>query len=112
MNNLDNEAFLDWQSNQNAIAETPTNVYRECAIKMMRVMHLAIYHAMKSEVNAWGVMYATDHPFCRNQSMSACAQKLRVSRATISAAAVDFCKLSGLPPSAAMTRNDKPKTKK
>jgi len=75
-------------------------------------MHLAIYHAMKSEVNAWGVMYATDHPFCRNQSMSACAQKLRVSRATISAAAVDFCKLSGLPPSAAMTRNDKPKTKK
>ena len=103
LHNIDAKAFQDWQSEAaGSIADSPSHVYRECAIKMMRVMHLAICHAIKSEVNAWGVMFAIGHPYCIGQSMSELAVKLKVSRATISNAATEFCKAAQIPPSSYM----------
>jgi hypothetical protein len=96
MNNADAQAFADWQAESvEQIAQSNSHVYRECALAMMRVMHLAV---------AWtrGVMFAIGHPYCMGQSMSIVAQQLRVSRATISNAATEFCKAAKIPPSSYM----------
>jgi hypothetical protein len=103
MTSQDRKAFHDWQAQQVAdIASSDSNVYRECAIAMMRVMHLAIAWASESPVKAWGVMFAVGHPHCLGQSMSEVAAKLRVSRASISNAATEFCKAAKIPPSTYM----------
>lgn len=103
MNNADIQAFQDWQSDSLAdIAESHSHIYRDCALAMMRVMHLAIAWTTESQVKAWGVMFAIGHPYCMGQSMSMVAQQLRVSRATISNAATEFCKAAQIPPSTYM----------
>ena len=103
MNNEDARAFQEWQADSVAeIAESHSHVYRECALAMMRVMHLAVAWTSGSEVKAWGVMFAIGHPYCLGQSMSVIAQQLRVSRATISNAATEFCKAAQIPPSTYM----------
>jgi hypothetical protein len=100
MNNADAQAFADWQAQSVAdIAETHPHVYREAALAMMRVMHLAVAWTMESQVKAWGVMFALGHPLCKGVSMSDLATTLRVSRATISNAATEFCKAAKIPPS-------------
>ena len=103
MNIGDQQAFIEWQSQtSDSIAESPNHVYRECALAMMRVMHLAVAWTSESQIKAWGVMFAIGHPYCMGQSMSAVAAQLRVSRATISNAATEFCKAANLPPSSYM----------
>ena len=101
--NLDARAFQEWQAESLAdIAESHSHIYRDCALAMMRVMHLAVAWTSESEVKAWGVMFAIGHPYCLGQSMSLIAQQLRVSRATISNAATEFCKAAQIPPSSYM----------
>jgi hypothetical protein len=103
MNSADAKAFADWQAESLAdIAESNSHVYRECALAMMRVMHLAVAWTSESQIKAWGVMFAIGHPYCLGQSMSVVAQQLRVSRATISNAATEFCKAAKIPPSSYM----------
>lgn len=100
LNNIDAKAFQDWQSEAaGSIANSPSNVYRECALAMMRTMHIAVAWASESQVKAWGVMFALGHPYCMGKSMSELAVKLKVSKATISSAATEFCKLAEIPPS-------------
>jgi hypothetical protein len=100
MTSDDRKAFQDWQAKQVAeITDAESNVYRECAIAMMRVMHLAVSWSIESPVKAWGVMFAIGHPYCMGKSMSEIAAKLRVSRASISNAATEFCKAAKIPPS-------------
>lgn len=102
-NHQDVKAFQEWQSQSvAAIAESHSHIYRECALAMMRTMHLAVAWTSESQVKAWGVMFALGHPYCLGQSMSVVAQKLRVSRATISNAATEFCKAAQIPPSSYM----------
>ena len=101
--NQDAQAFQDWQSESAAsIADSPSHVYRECALAMMRTMHMAVAWTSESQVKAWGVMFAIGHPYCMGQSMSELAVKLKVSRATISNAATEFCKAAQIPPSSYM----------
>jgi hypothetical protein len=103
MNNADAQAFADWQAQSVAdIAETHPHVYRDAALAMMRVMHLAVAWTMESQVKAWGVMFALGHPYCAGRSMSEVAASMRVSRATISNAATEFCKAAQIPPSTYM----------
>ena len=100
---LDAKAFQEWQAESaQSIAESHSHIYRECALAMMRTMHLAVAWTSESEVKAWGVMFALGHPYCLGQSMSVIAQQLRVSRATISNAATEFCKAAQIPPSSYM----------
>lgn len=107
MTSQDRKAFQDWQAQQVAdIASSDSNVYRECAIAMMRVMHLAIAWAAECPVKAWGVMFAIGHPQCMGTSMSEVATKLMVHRALISTAATDFCKAAKIPPSIYMKSED------
>ena len=99
----DRKAFEDWQAESAAsIAESPSHVYRECALAMMRTMHLAIAWTSESQIKAWGVMFAIGHPYCMGKSMSEVAASMRVSRATISNAATEFCKAAQIPPSTYM----------
>ena len=99
----DRKAFEDWQAQSAAsIAESPSHVYRECALAMMRTMHLAIAWTSESQIKAWGVMFAIGHPYCMGKSMSEVAASMRVSRATISNAATEFCKAAQIPPSTYM----------
>jgi hypothetical protein len=103
MNIGDKQAFEQWQASQASdIAESPSHVYRECALAMMRVMHLAVAWTAESQVKAWGVMFALGHPYCAGKSMSEVAASMRVSRATISNAATEFCKAAQIPPSTYM----------
>jgi hypothetical protein len=103
MNSADAQAFADWQSKTAAeIADSHSHIYRECALAMMRVMHLAVAWTSESQIKAWGVMFAIGHPYCLGQSMSVVASQLRVSRATISNAATEFCKAAQIPPSTYM----------
>ena len=103
MNNADAQAFADWQAESvEQIAQSNSHVYRECALAMMRVMHLAVAWTSESQIKAWGVMFAIGHPYCMGHSMSIVAQQLRVSRATISNAATEFCKAAKIPPSSYM----------
>lgn len=103
LHNIDAKAFEDWQSEAaGSIADSPSHIYRECALAMMRTMHLAVAWASESQVKAWGVMFAIGHPYCMGQSMSELAVKLKVSRATISNAATEFCKAAQIPPSSYM----------
>jgi hypothetical protein len=96
----DRKAFEDWQAQSAAsIAESPSHVYRECALAMMRTMHTAVAWASESQIKAWGVMFAIGHPYCLGKSMSEVAASMRVSRATISNAATEFCKAAQIPPS-------------
>ena len=88
------------------IAEEQPNVYRECAQAMLRVLHAAIAATSESQVKAWGVMFAVSHPYCMGKSMSEIAAKLKVSRASISNAATEFCKANNLPPSTYMKSED------
>lgn len=88
------------------IAEEQPNVYRECAQAMLRVLHAAIAASSESQVKAWGVMFAVSHPYCMGKSMSEIAAKLKVSRASISNAATEFCKANNLPPSTYMKSED------
>jgi hypothetical protein len=88
------------------IAEEQPNVYRECAQAMLRVLHAAIAATSESQVKAWGVMFAVSHPYCMGKSMSEIAAKLKVSRASISNAATEFCKANNLPPSSYMKSED------
>jgi hypothetical protein len=106
MDIADREAFQSWQERSVAdIAQSDSHVYRECAIAMMRVMHMAVAWTAESPVKAWGVMFALGHPHCLGQSMSQVAARLRVSRASISNAATEFCKAAKIPPSTYM-RNE------
>lgn len=84
------------------IAEQHPNIYRECSLAMLRVLHNAISTATESPTAAWAVMFATSHPLCMGKSMSDVATKLRVPRAAISGLATRFCKENGLPPSSYM----------
>jgi hypothetical protein len=88
------------------IAEEQPNIYRECAQAMLRVLHAAIAATSESQVKAWGVMFAVSHPYCMGKSMSEIAAKLKVSRASISNAATEFCKANNLPPSTYMKSED------
>jgi hypothetical protein len=88
------------------IAEEQPNIYRECAQAMLRVLHAAIAATSESQVKAWGVMFAVSHPYCMGKSMSEIAAKLKVSRASISNAATEFCKANNLPPSSYMKSED------
>jgi len=88
------------------IAEEQPNVYRECAQAMLRVLHAAIAATSESQVKAWGVMFAVSHPYCMGKSMSEIAARLKVSRASISNAATEFCKANNLPPSTYMKSED------
>jgi hypothetical protein len=100
MNSADAQAFADWQAESLAeINDSQSHIYRECALAMMRLMHLAVAWTSESQIKAWGVMFAIGHPYCYGQSMSAVASQLRVSRATISNAATEFCKAAQIPPS-------------
>jgi hypothetical protein len=99
----DRKAFEDWQAQSAAsIAESPSHVYRECALAMMRIMHTAVAWTSESQIKAWGVMFAIGHPYCMGKSMSEVAASMRVSRATISNAATEFCKAAQIPPSTYM----------
>jgi hypothetical protein len=88
------------------IAEEQPNIYRDCAQAMLRVLHAAIAATSESQVKAWGVMFAVSHPYCMGKSMSEIAAKLKVSRASISNAATEFCKANNLPPSTYMKSED------
>jgi hypothetical protein len=88
------------------IEEEQPNIYRECAKAMLRVLHAAIAATSESQVKAWGVMFAVSHPYCMGKSMSEIAAKLKVSRASISNAATEFCKANNLPPSTYMKSED------
>lgn len=81
------------------IAENHPNVYRECAMAMLRVLHASITLATESTAAAWAVMFATNHPKCAGLSMTQVAKRIGVSRATISVIATKFCDDYGLPPS-------------
>ena len=83
-------------------ADEQPNIYRECAQAMLRVLHAAIAATSESQVKAWGVMFAVSHPYCMGKSMSEIAARLKVSRASISNAATEFCKANNLPPSSYM----------
>ena len=99
----DRKAFEDWQAQYAAsIVESPSHVYRECALAMMKIMHLAVAWTSESQIKAWGVMFAIGHPYCLGKSMSEVAASMRVSRATISNAATEFCKAAQIPPSTYM----------
>lgn len=99
----DRKAFEEWQAQSAAsIAESPSHVYRECALAMMRIMHTAVAWTSESQIKAWGVMFAIGHPYCLGKSMSEVAASMRVSRATISNAATEFCKAAQIPPSTYM----------
>jgi hypothetical protein len=103
MNIGDKQAFEAWQASQASdIADSPSHVYRECALAMMRVMHLAVAYAIESPEKAWGVMFAIDHAYCAGKSISEVATQLGVHRATISNAATQFCKQAKIPPSGYM----------
>lgn len=107
-------SFKKWQESVNNplpedLDEYEPNMYRECAQKMLRLLHSAVATAAESDIKAWGVMFAIGHPFCIGKSMSEVATSLRVSRASISNAATEFCKAMNIPPSLYM--KDEPKTK-
>ena len=88
------------------IEEEQPNIYRECAQAMLRVLHAAISASAESKVKAWGVMFAVSHPSCMGKSMSEIAVILKVSRASISNAATEFCIENKLPPSSYMKSED------
>lgn len=85
----------------------PANHYRGAAQKMMRVLHSALATATESEIKMWGVFFAVSHPYCIGRTMSDVASSLQVSRASISNAAMEFCKANSLPPSAYMRSSNK-----
>lgn len=64
-----------------------------------RLIHSAFSTLFKSDAAIWGAMFAVDHPLCQNLTMSAVANKIRVTRNAISKNAVDFCNQNELPPS-------------
>jgi hypothetical protein len=106
MNNADAQAFADWQAESlEQIAQSNSHVYRECAIKMMRVLHLAIEYATHSEIRKWGMMFAINHPYCIGKTMTMVATTLKsssgdqITRASISNAATEFCRQAQIPPS-------------
>lgn len=88
------------------ITEEQPNIYRECAQAMLRVLYAALTASAESKVKTWGVMFAVSHPSCMGKSMSEIAAKLKVSRASISNAATEFCIENNLPPSAYMKSED------
>ena len=94
------------------IAEQHPNIYRECSLAMLRVLHNAISTATESPAAAWGVMFATSHPLCMGKSMSDIATKIRVPRAAISGIATRFCRENGLPPSSYMRSEEAQETAK
>jgi len=99
----DRKAFEDWQAESAAsIAESPSHVYRECAIRLMGVMNMAMEWCSTSREKMWGCMFALDHPNCLGRSMSDIANQIKVSRATISELATRFCEENNLPPSSYM----------
>jgi hypothetical protein len=100
----DQNSFEQWQEQEHS--EAQTNAYRECALAMMRVLHAAIAASSESPVKSWGVMFAVSHPYCMGKSMSEIAAKLKVSRASISNAATEFCRANNLPPSFYMKSED------
>jgi len=77
----------------------PTNQYREASLKLMKVLHSALATATENDVNMWGVFFALSHPYCIGRTMSDVATEIGVSRASISNAAINFCKANNLPPS-------------
>ena len=104
MNDIhDQNSFEQWQEQEHG--EAQTNAYRECAVAMMRVLHLAVEWSSESKVKAWGVKFAIGHAHCMGMRMADVATlipsktKDRVTRATISNAATEFCKLAKIPPS-------------
>lgn len=88
------------------IAENHPNVYRECAMAMLNVLHGAISLSVESPAAAWGVMFATSHPACMGRSITDVATALKIPRADISGVATRFCKEHGLPPSIYMRREE------
>jgi len=100
----DQNSYEQWQEQEHG--EAQTNAYRECAVAMMRVLHAAIASCSESPVKSWGVMFAVSHPYCMGKSMSEIAAKLKVSRASISNAATEFCRQNNLPPSSYMKSED------
>jgi hypothetical protein len=86
-------------------AEEMPNLYRECAAKFLRVLHLAVA-AMPDSAEKWGVAFATANPCCMGMSMSEVAKRMGISRATLSFIARRFCEDAGLPPSSYMRSQD------
>jgi hypothetical protein len=86
-------------------AEEMPNLYRECAAKFLRVLHLAVA-AMPDSAEKWGVAFATANPCCMGTSMSEVAKRIGVSRATLSFIARKFCEDAGIPPSSHMRTED------
>lgn len=81
------------------------NLYREAALRFLRVIHVALDWAFTSTTPSpelVAVMLATAHPRAAGRSMSDWASQLGVHRALISTLSRRFCKESGLPPSSYM----------
>lgn len=102
----ENASYKKWEEDKYNDEEELENNYRLAALKMMRVLHSALSAATENEIKMWGVFFAISHPYCIGRSMSDVATELGVSRASISNAAIEFCKANELPPSPYM-RNTK-----
>jgi hypothetical protein len=79
--------------------DIPANVYRECALRLLPVLHRAMEWCSTSREQMWASMFALSHPNCVGRSMSDVAGQIKVSKATISELATRFCEENNLPPS-------------
>ena len=79
-------------------------------VEKLRIAHIALAFCDEYNPRVIGAMFATGHPYCMGKTMSDAAYELRVSKATISYWANQFCKSARIPKSQYM-RDQKPKTK-
>jgi len=86
--------------------DIPENVYRECATRMLVVLHRAMEWCSNSRESMWGCMFALSHPNCVGRSMADVAAQLKINKATISELATRFCEENNLPPSPYMRTED------
>jgi hypothetical protein len=87
------------------LAEQHPNVYRECSLRMLRVLNVALEWVWTSRgpnPELLAIMSVTGHPRLGGKRQVEWAAKFGVSRALISTLARRFCRESGLPPSAYM----------
>lgn len=86
--------------------DIPENVYRECATRLLPVLHRAMEWCSESREKSWACMFALSHRNCTGRSMADIANQIKVSKATISELATRFCEENNLPPSQYMRSED------